>query len=61
MVFSIKPNAKNYRDLDFSIELNFKDEFCQVNEPNTYLLCADMSCISMHLSGNTIFFSRLLS
>ena len=35
-VFSMKPNARNYRDLDFSIELDFKGELCQVNETNTY-------------------------
>lgn len=34
--FSMKPNARNYRDLDFSIGLDFKGELCQVNETNTY-------------------------
>ncbi|XP_034942596.1 protein arginine N-methyltransferase 1 isoform X1 [Chelonus insularis] len=35
-VFSMKPNARNYRDLDFSIQLDFKGELCQINETNTY-------------------------
>ncbi|XP_008558306.1 protein arginine N-methyltransferase 1 isoform X3 [Microplitis mediator] len=35
-VFSMKPNARNYRDLDFSIELDFKGELCQINETNHY-------------------------
>ncbi|CAL1675971.1 unnamed protein product [Lasius platythorax] len=35
-VFSMRPNARNYRDLDFSIELDFKGELCQVHETNNY-------------------------
>ncbi|XP_046627903.1 protein arginine N-methyltransferase 1 isoform X2 [Neodiprion virginianus] len=35
-VFSMKPNARNNRDLDFSIELDFKGELCEVHETNTY-------------------------
>lgn len=35
-IFSMKPNARNYRDLDFSIELDFRGELCQVHETNTY-------------------------
>ncbi|XP_017883157.1 protein arginine N-methyltransferase 1 isoform X1 [Ceratina calcarata] len=35
-VFSMKPNARNYRDLDFIIEVDFKGELCQVHETNTY-------------------------
>lgn len=35
-VFSMKPNERNYRDLDFSIELDFKGELCKIHETNTY-------------------------
>jgi len=35
-VFTMKPNEKNVRDLDFSIDLDFKGELCQVSETNTY-------------------------
>nr|CAD7414576.1 unnamed protein product [Timema poppensis] len=34
--FSMKPNARNNRDLDFTIELDFKGELSQVHETNVY-------------------------
>lgn len=34
--FSMKPNDRNVRDLDFSIDLNFDGELCQVKESNRY-------------------------
>ncbi|EEB13167.1 protein arginine N-methyltransferase, putative [Pediculus humanus corporis] len=35
-VFSMKPNARNNRDLDFTITLNFSGDLCQVHETNQY-------------------------
>lgn len=35
-VFGMKPNAKNNRDLDFSVEINFTGELCTLNESNVY-------------------------
>lgn len=35
-VFGMKPNAKNNRDLDFNIELNFTGELCTLQENNVY-------------------------
>lgn len=35
-MFKMKPNARNNRDLDFSIDLHFKGELSQVNEKNHY-------------------------
>lgn len=35
-VFSMKPNARNNRDLDFTIELDFKGELGEVHETNVY-------------------------
>ncbi|XP_031620309.1 protein arginine N-methyltransferase 1 isoform X1 [Contarinia nasturtii] len=35
-VFKLKPNDRNNRDLDFSIEINFKGELSEVNEENHY-------------------------
>ncbi|XP_026472286.1 protein arginine N-methyltransferase 1-like [Ctenocephalides felis] len=35
-VFQMKPNARNNRDLDFSIKLDFNGELCQVHEENHY-------------------------
>ncbi|XP_043477095.1 protein arginine N-methyltransferase 1-B isoform X1 [Leptopilina heterotoma] len=34
--FSMKPNARNYRDLDFMVEIDFKGELCTVHETNNY-------------------------
>lgn len=34
--FAMEPNARNYRDLDFSIDIEFKGELCQVQETNHY-------------------------
>jgi protein arginine N-methyltransferase 1 len=34
--FTMSPNAKNNRDLDFTIEIKFKGELSQINETNTY-------------------------
>lgn len=34
--FSMKPNDRNVRDLDFSIEINFDGELCQMTEANHY-------------------------
>lgn len=35
-VFTMKPNPRNNRDLDFVIELNFKGELGEVHETNRY-------------------------
>ncbi|XP_054259914.1 protein arginine N-methyltransferase 1-like [Macrosteles quadrilineatus] len=35
-VFSMKPNKRNNRDLDFSIDIEFKGELCEVHETNKY-------------------------
>ena len=35
-VFSMKPNARNNRDLDFSIEIDFKGECGEIHETNHY-------------------------
>ncbi|GLH07902.1 hypothetical protein R5R35_000707 [Gryllus longicercus] len=35
-VFSMKPNARNNRDLDFTVELDFKGELGEVHELNVY-------------------------
>ncbi|XP_055587107.1 protein arginine N-methyltransferase 1 [Uranotaenia lowii] len=35
-MFTMKPNARNNRDLDFTIDLHFKGELSQVNEKNHY-------------------------
>lgn len=35
-IFTMKPNARNNRDLDFTIDLHFKGELSQVNEKNHY-------------------------
>lgn len=35
-VFKLKPNDRNNRDLDFSIEINFKGELSAVKEENHY-------------------------
>lgn len=35
-VFSMKPNVRNNRDLDFTIELDFKGELCEMHETNCY-------------------------
>ena len=34
--FSMSPNAKNNRDLDFKIAIKFKGELSQIDEENTY-------------------------
>jgi len=34
--FSMKPNLKNNRDLDFNIEMNFTGELCTLSENNVY-------------------------
>ncbi|XP_039283339.1 protein arginine N-methyltransferase 1-like isoform X1 [Nilaparvata lugens] len=34
--FSMKQNARNVRDLDFNIELDFKGELCEMHEANCY-------------------------
>ncbi|XP_063367248.1 protein arginine N-methyltransferase 1 [Cydia amplana] len=34
--FSMRQNARNNRDLDFEIEIDFKGELCQVQEKNHY-------------------------
>ncbi|XP_014214614.1 protein arginine N-methyltransferase 1 isoform X2 [Copidosoma floridanum] len=34
--FTMQPNARNYRDLDFTIEIDFKGELCHVHESNHY-------------------------
>lgn len=35
-VFTMKPNAKNNRDLDFNVEINFNGELCTLQENNMY-------------------------
>ncbi|KAL0270095.1 UNVERIFIED_CONTAM: hypothetical protein PYX00_007614 [Menopon gallinae] len=35
-VFSMCPNARNNRDLDFTITLNFSGDLCEVHETNKY-------------------------
>lgn len=35
-VFKLKPNDRNNRDLDFTIEINFKGELSSVREVNHY-------------------------
>lgn len=35
-MFRLKPNDRNNRDLDFTIEINFKGELSQVSEVNHY-------------------------
>jgi len=34
--FTMKPNQRNVRDLDFEISINFEGELCSVKETNTY-------------------------
>ena len=34
--FSMKPNVKNNRDLDFNVEINFTGELCSLQENNAY-------------------------
>ncbi|XP_054264862.1 protein arginine N-methyltransferase 1-like [Macrosteles quadrilineatus] len=34
--FAMKPNQRNNRDLDFTIEIDFKGELCEVHESNKY-------------------------
>lgn len=34
--FSMKPNSRNNRDLDFVIDINFKGELCEAQEANRY-------------------------
>lgn len=34
--FSIKPNKRNNRDLDFTINVEFNGELCEVKECNSY-------------------------
>jgi len=34
--FTMKPNQRNVRDLDFEITVNFEGELCSVKETNTY-------------------------
>lgn len=35
-VFCMKPNNRNNRDLDFTIDIDFKGELCEVHEINRY-------------------------
>ena len=35
-VFSMKPNTRNVRDLDFEIKVDFNGELGSVSESNTY-------------------------
>lgn len=35
-VFSLKPNERNTRDLDFTIDVDFKGELCEVRMSNDY-------------------------
>ena len=35
-VINIKPNKRNQRDLDFSIEVDFKGELSSMSENNSY-------------------------
>lgn len=34
--FGMRPNAKNNRDLDFNVEMNFTGELCTLSENNVY-------------------------
>jgi protein arginine N-methyltransferase 1 len=34
--FSMKPNQRNNRDLDFTIDVDFKGELCEIHESNKY-------------------------
>ncbi|CAB4064587.1 PRMT1 [Lepeophtheirus salmonis] len=34
--FSMRPNDRNKRDMDFEVNVDFKGELCQVKEANTY-------------------------
>ncbi|KAM3716185.1 Protein arginine N-methyltransferase [Dirofilaria immitis] len=36
--FSVAPNARNERDLDFKISIKFHGDVCDVEEENTYLM-----------------------
>lgn len=36
--FSVKPNERNARDLDFQISINFEGELSQVSESNKYIM-----------------------
>ncbi|KAI1720875.1 ribosomal protein l11 methyltransferase (PrmA) domain-containing protein [Ditylenchus destructor] len=36
--FSVKPNIRNVRDLDFQIHVEFNGELCQLVEENTYTM-----------------------
>jgi len=35
-VFTMKPNDRNVRDMDFEISINFEGELCSVKESNKY-------------------------
>lgn len=35
-VFGMKPNNRNNRDLDFTVDIDFKGELCEVHETNRY-------------------------
>jgi len=35
-VFAMKPNARNNRDLDFVIDIDFRGELCEIQEANKY-------------------------
>lgn len=35
-VFSLKPNERNSRDLDFTIDVDFKGDICEVQMSNNY-------------------------
>ncbi|KAF4517113.1 hypothetical protein B566_EDAN008871 [Ephemera danica] len=35
-MFHMKPNARNNRDLDFQVDLEFRGELCELTESNTY-------------------------
>lgn len=35
-VFSLKPNERNCRDLDFTIDVDFKGELCEMHTSNDY-------------------------
>lgn len=35
-VFSLKPNERNTRDLDFNIDIDFSGELCEVHNSNQY-------------------------
>lgn len=34
--FGMQPNPRNNRDLDFTVEVNFKGELCEMSESNDY-------------------------